>query len=82
MIKLNLVYLKRIAFGLSDGMKIHIAAGEKHDRDIKTFRRIRRVDVRLERLQITVTPFLENELQLAGIFPRSDPESVRGRFHT
>ena len=63
LIKLNLVYLKRVTFRLSDGMEIHVAGGEKHDRHIKTLGRIGGIDIRLQRLQIPIAPFLQDEVQ-------------------
>ena len=68
LIQLDLANLQRFAFGLGDCLKIHVVAGKKNDWHIEPIRRIRRVDIGPERLQIAVTSFLENELQLSRIF--------------
>ena len=68
LIELNLANLQRFALGLGDCLKIHLVAGEKNDGHIETIGRIGRVDIGPKRLQAAVTPFLESELQLPGIF--------------
>ncbi len=72
LVQLDLVYLQRVTLGPSDRIEIHVARREKNDRHIKTVGRVRRVDVRLEPLQISVARFFQNELEVAGVPPRSD----------
>ena len=70
LVQLDLVYLQRATFRPSDCIEIHVGRREKNDRHIKTLRRVRRVDVRLEPLQISVARFFQNELEVAGVLKR------------
>src|SRR6266542_39772 len=64
LIELNPGYLERLALCLRDCLKIRVAAGEKDDRHIKTVGRVGRIDIRPERLRISVASLLEHEFQL------------------
>src|SRR5439155_1106373 len=72
LIKLDLVDLERVVFRTHDGMKIHVAGGEKNNRHIKAVGRIGRIDVCLDGLQISIAPLLQREVQFPRVLPRSD----------
>ena len=70
LIQLDLVYLQRVTLRPSDRIEVHVGCCEKNNRHVKTVGRVRRVDVRLEPLQISVARFFQNELEVAGVFKR------------
>ena len=68
LIQLDLVYLQRVTLRPSDRIEVHVGCCEKNNRHVKTVGRVRRVDVRLEPLQISVARFFKNELEVACVF--------------
>ena len=68
LVQLDPVYLQCVPLRPSDCIKIHVGCGEKNGGYIKTVRRVRRVDVRLQPLQISVARFFKNELEVARVF--------------
>src|SRR5262245_1793708 len=70
LVQLDLVYFQRVTVRPGNRIEIHVGRSEKNDRHIKTLRRVRRVDVRLKPLQISVARFLQNELEVSGVFQR------------
>src|SRR5205814_9395262 len=67
LVELNFGDLQGLALCLGDRLKIHVLAGEKDNWHVESIRRIGRVDIRPERLQIAITAFLKNKLQFSRI---------------
>ena len=71
LVEVHLCDLERLALGLDDGLEIHFVAGQEKHRDIEGIWRISGIDICLERLQIAVTPFLQEQLEFSGILKNS-----------
>ena len=65
LVDLDFADLQGLAFRGQVRLEIHLVAAKKNRRHVQSVRRIIRVDVRLERLEIRVTTFLQLQLQFA-----------------